>query len=60
MVFLFVTGKRTKEIFDDVSVTLGEKRSYYLTVKNQVSQFKTGHFSTATEDRLGRPFVFTA
>jgi transposase len=60
MKFLFLKGKSAKEIYDDMSVTLGEKSPSYSTVKNWVARFKTEHFSTEDEDRPGRPFVVTA
>jgi hypothetical protein len=53
MNFLFVKENQF------ISVTLGEKSPSYLTVKNWVAWFKTGHFSTEDEDHSGRPFVVT-
>lgn len=42
MKFLFLNGKSAKDIYDDMSVTLGKKSPSYSTVKNWVAQFKTG------------------
>lgn len=35
--FLFLKGKRAKEIYDDISLRLGEKSSSNSTVKNWVA-----------------------
>jgi histone-lysine N-methyltransferase SETMAR len=59
MNFLFLKVKSAKEIYDDMSVTSGEKSPSYSTVKNWVAPFKTGNFSTEDEDRTGRPLVIT-
>jgi hypothetical protein len=59
MKFLLLQGKRAEEIYDDMSVILGEKSPSYSTVKNSVARFKTGHFSTEDEDRPGGPLVVT-
>jgi hypothetical protein len=60
MNFLFLKGKATIEMYDDISVTFGEnKNSSYLTLKNWVAGFKTQHFSTEYEGRPGRLFVVT-
>jgi hypothetical protein len=37
MKFLFLKGKPVKEIYDDMSVTLGEKGPSYSTFKNWVA-----------------------
>jgi hypothetical protein len=37
MQFPFLKGKTAKEIYDDISLTLGEKSPSYLTVKNWVA-----------------------
>jgi transposase len=42
MKFLFLNGKSAKDIYDDMSVTLGKKSPSYSTVKNWVARFKTG------------------
>jgi hypothetical protein len=42
-----------------ISVTLGEKSPSYLTIKNWVAWFKTGHFGIEDEDHPGRPSVVT-
>jgi hypothetical protein len=43
----------------DMSVTLGDKRPSYSTVKNWVAGFRTGHLSTDDEKRSGRPTQVT-
>jgi transposase len=53
MKYLFLKGKSVKEIYD-MSVTLGDRRPSYSTVKNWVARFRTGHLSTADEERSGR------
>jgi hypothetical protein len=55
----FLTRKTAKETDDDMSGILGEKSPSYLTVKNRVAQFKTGHFNTENGDHPGRPLVVT-
>jgi len=50
MQFLFLKGKTAKEIYDDMSLTLGEKSPSYLTVKNWVARCKTEHFNTEGKD----------
>jgi DNA-binding transcriptional regulator GbsR (MarR family) len=44
--------------YDNMSVTLGDKRPSYSTVKNYVAMFRTGHFSTE-DKRSGRPTQVT-
>jgi hypothetical protein len=46
---------RPKRIIIIMSVTLGDKRPLYSTVKNWVARFRTGHLSTENEERSGRP-----
>jgi hypothetical protein len=46
-------------IYDDTSVTLGDKRLYYSTVKNWVGRLTTGHLSTEDEERSGSPTQVT-
>ena len=48
--FLFLKGKRAKEIYDDISLRLGEKSSSNSTVKNWVAWCNTEHFSTEGKD----------
>jgi transposase len=43
----------------DMSVTLGDKRPSYSTVKNSVARFRTGHLSIEDEERSGRPTQVT-
>jgi hypothetical protein len=57
--FLFLKGKKAKEIYDNMSVILDEKSTCYSTVKNWFAQIKTGYFSTKDEDCPGRPPVVT-
>jgi hypothetical protein len=44
-----------KKIYDDMSVTLGDKRPSYFTVKTWIARFRTEHLSTEEEEeRSGR------
>jgi hypothetical protein len=45
--------------YDDMLVTLGDKRPLYSTVKNWVTRFRTGHLSSEDEERSGRPTQVT-
>jgi hypothetical protein len=38
-----------------MSVTLADKRPFYITVKNWVARFRTGHLSTEDKQRSERP-----
>jgi transposase len=42
-----------------MSVTVGDKRSSYSTVKNWVARFRIGHLSTEDEECFGRPTQVT-
>jgi transposase len=55
MKYLLLKGNSAKIIYDDVSVTLGDKRSSYSTVKNWAARFRTGYLSTEDDERSGRP-----
>lgn len=59
MKFLFLRGKTTKEIYDDMSFRLGKKSPSYSTVKDWVARFKRGHSSTDDDDYPGWPLVVT-
>jgi hypothetical protein len=48
-----------KNIYDDMSVTLGDECPSYSTVKNWDPRFRTGHLSTEDEERSGRPTPVT-
>ena len=52
--FFFLQGKRPKEINGILKETLGEHAPLYATVKNWVSQFKRGDFSTCVAPRTER------
>jgi transposase len=54
MKYLFLKGKSAKKIYDDMSVTLGDKRPSYSTVKNWIARLRTGHLSSEDEERSGR------
>jgi hypothetical protein len=56
---LFINENSAKNIYDNLSVTLGEKRSSYCTVKHWVAGFRTGHLSTADEKSSRRPTQVT-
>jgi transposase len=55
MKYLYLKGSSAKQIYDDMLVTLGDKRPSYSTVKNWVARFRRGHLSTEDEERSGRP-----
>jgi transposase len=57
--YLFLNGNSAKEIYDDVSVTLGDERPSYSTVKNLVARFRTGYFSNEEGECSGRPTQVT-
>jgi transposase len=57
--YLFLKGNSAKKIYDDTSVTLGDKCPSYSTVKNWVYRFRAGHLSTEDEERSGRPTQVT-
>jgi len=58
-VFFFLQGKAPKEIHPILTETLGEHAPSYATVKNWVTQFKRGDFSTSDAPRPGRPKTVT-
>jgi len=43
--YLFIKGMSTKEIYDDMFVTLGDDSPSYSAVKNWVAEFKRGRSS---------------
>jgi len=57
--FFFLQGKAPKEIHAIRKETLGEQSPSYATVKNWVTQFKRGDFSTCDAPRPGRPKTVT-
>ena len=57
--FFFLQGKAPKEIHAILIETLGEHAPSHATVKNVVTQFKRGDFSTCVAPRLGRPKTVT-
>ena len=57
--FFFLQDKSPKEIHAILTETLGEHASSYATVKNWVTQFKRGDFSTCDGPRPGRPKTVT-
>jgi len=58
-VFFFLQGKAPKEIHAIPTETLGEYALPYATVKNWVTLFKRGDFSTCDVPRPGRPKTMT-
>ena len=52
-VYLFLQGKAPKEIHPILTETLREHAPSYATIKNWVSQFKRGDFSTCDAPRSG-------
>jgi len=57
--FFFLQGKAPKEIHAIPTETLGEHAPSYATVKNWVTQFKRGDFSTCDAPCPGRPKTVT-
>jgi len=57
--FFFLQGKAPMEIHTILTETLGEHALSYATVKNWVTQFKRGDFSTCDAPRPGRPKTLT-
>ena len=57
--FFFQQGKAPKEIHAILTETLGEYATSHATVKNWVTQFKRGDFSTCDAPRPGRPKTVT-
>jgi len=57
--FFFLQGKTPKEIHAILTETVGEHAPSYATVKNWVTQFKRGNFSTRDAPRAGRPKTVT-
>jgi hypothetical protein len=46
MIYVFLKGNWAKKIYNDVSVTLGDKCPSYSTVNNWVDRFGTAYMST--------------
>jgi len=57
--FFSLQGKALKEIHAILTEALGEHAPSYVTVKNQVVQFKRGDFSTCDGPRPARPKTVT-
>ena len=57
--FFFQQGKAPKETHAILTETLGEYATSHATVKNWVTQFKRGDFSTCDAPRPGRPKTVT-
>jgi len=55
IMFFFLQGKAPKEIYAIRTEILGEPAPSYATVKNWMTQFKCGDFSTCDVPRSGRP-----
>jgi len=53
--YLFIKRMSTKEIYDDMFVTLGDDGPLYSAVKNLVAEFKRSRSSVVDEHRSGRP-----
>jgi hypothetical protein len=54
MKYLFIRRNSTKKIYNDMSVTLGDKCPSYFIVMNWVAGFRTGHLSTEDVERSKR------
>ena len=57
--FYFLQGKAPKEIHAIMKETSGEHAPSYSTVKNWVTQFKSGDFFTSNAPHPGRPKTVT-
>jgi hypothetical protein len=57
--YLSLKGNSAKKNYNDMSVTLGDKRPSYSGVKNWVARFRTRHLSTEDEGPSGRPIQVT-
>jgi hypothetical protein len=57
--FLFLKEKTAKEIYDNMSLTLGEKLSSYSTINNWFALIKTGQFCSEDEGCARRPLLVT-
>jgi transposase len=57
--FFFLQGKAPKEIHTFLKETLGEHAPLYATIKNWVTQFKCGGFSTCDVPHPGQPKTVT-
>jgi len=57
--FFFCKARRRRKFTPFWSKILGEHAPSYATVKNWVTQFKRGDFSTCDAPRLGRPKTVT-
>jgi hypothetical protein len=55
----FLKGNSVKEIYDDTSVTFGDKRPSCSTAKNLIAKFRIGHLSIKDEEHSGRPIQVT-
>ena len=53
--FFFLQGKALKKIHAILTEILEEHAPQYVTVKNWLTQFKHGDFSTCDATRSGRP-----
>jgi len=57
--FFFLQGKAPREIYAILKVTFREHAPSYTTIKNWVTNFKRGDFSTCDAPRPGRPKIMT-
>jgi hypothetical protein len=55
----FLKREVRKKNYDDMSITLGDNRPSYSTVKNGVAMFRTGHLNTEDVERSRRPTQVT-
>jgi transposase len=59
MKYIFLKGNPAQKIYDDMSVTLGDKHHSNSIVKNWIAMFRTGHLSTEDKQLSGRPAQVT-
>lgn len=57
--YFVMKGKGAKEIFDDMSETLGKECPSYTTVKFWAAEFKRGRKSVSDDPRSGQPKLVT-
>jgi hypothetical protein len=51
--YIFLKKELGLKIYENMSVTLGDKRPSYSTDKKLVARFRTGHVSTESKNVLG-------
>ena len=57
--YFYLKGFTSKEMKEEIDLTLGDSSPSYSTVKQWVAEFKMGRTSTSDERRSGRPVKVT-